>query len=489
MARVTNAELQRRIEELEAENGALRVQVVELPAAQSGPPPAKTSVKDLTGRSWGWTFLATALIVIGALLAPVAIVAAWAKIDLTDTDRFVATYAPLAKNPAVQAYITTETVDAINKHVNIDKITSNVIDGITGLGTGPLATKALDSLKGPAAAGLKTLVQNKVSAFVHSNAFDTVWTDALHVSHKQFVEAMQNNSNAAIKLGSDGSIGIQLGPIVAAAKKALVKDGVSFASKIPAVNRTIVVAQSDAVPTVQLVYNLAVGAGSWLPWFVLLFLAAGVIVARRRALALVWAAVALAISAAIVAIVFTIGRTLFIATLSPKPVPANVAGVIYDSVAGGMRQTTAAILVLAIAVAIVAWLAGPFRTPRRLRGFVNSGADWVRTSAESHGLTTGRVGEFLYDQRILARVIIAIIAAVIVVFVRPLTPALIIWTLVIAVIIVAILTLIERPPTVLVVEETSAAAFVASDEADESEATAEEAEETAEEDAYPTSNI
>jgi hypothetical protein len=479
MARPTNAELQRRIDELEAENETLKVEAEVAPDVLIVTPVAvKRSVKELTGRSWGWTLLATALIVIGALIAPVSIVAAWAKIDLTDTDRFVSTYAPLASNPAVQTFVTKQATAAIDKKLDIPKLTSNVIDGITSLGTPKIATKALDSLKGPAAAGLQSLVDNKVSAFVHSDAFQTVWTEALRVTHKQFVETMQNNPNAAIALGADNSIGVQLGPIIAAAKKALVKDGISIASKIPAVNKTIIVAHSDAVPTIQLVYGLAVAAGAWLPWLVLVLLAAGVLVARRRSRALVWAAVALAISTGLVAAVFVIGRTLFVTTLSPTAVPNSVAGLLYDTVTGGMRQTTKAILVLAIVVAVVAWLAGPFKTPRLLRGYVNSGADWVRNSAESHGLTTGKFGEVLYAQRVLIRSAVAVIAAVVIIFVRPITAGLIIWTLVIAVIVIALLTLLERPTVAVVVVE-QAPLDEPESEVDEAIVEAEEAEEPA----------
>jgi hypothetical protein len=51
----------------------------------------------------------------------------------------------------------------------------------------------------------------------------------------------------------------------------------------------------------------------------------------------------------------------------------------------------------------------------------------------------------MYAQRVLLRVSVAVIAAVIIVFTRPLTPALIVWTLVIAVVVIALLELAERP--------------------------------------------
>ncbi|WP_345761870.1 hypothetical protein [Diaminobutyricibacter sp. McL0608] len=442
MARPTNADLMKRIEDLEAENAALRLHEAGGPEVVLEPVPLPPLKKK---RGWGWTLLATVLILIGAILAPVAVVASWAKVQLTDTNTFVATYGPLAKDPAVQAYITDQVVDIINQQVNVEQLTSDVIDGITSLGTGPAATRALEALKGPAAQGIQGLIHTAVNNFVTSNAFADVWTAALKLSHAQLVATMQNDPKAAIAIGSDGSIGIQLKPIIEQVKSTLVSQGITFASQIPTIDRTITVAQSDAIPTVQLAYNVALVAGAWLPWVAIAFLAAGVLVARRRSVALIWAAIALALSMIIVAAGFAIGRVIFIASASPALLPSGVARTLFNTVVAMMQETTVAVLVLAIVVAVVSWFAGPFEVPRKLRGFYASGATRLRTVAEEHGITTGRVGEWLYTQRVLLRVIVAVIASAIVLFVRPITPALTIWTLVIAVLVIAILELVERP--------------------------------------------
>jgi hypothetical protein len=376
-------------------------------------------------------------------------VASWAKVQLTDTDTFVATYAPLAKDPAVQAYITNQVVDVINQQVNVNQLTSDVIDGITSLGTGPAATKALEALKGPAAQGIQSLIHTTVNNFVTSNAFADVFASALKLSHSQLVATMQNNPKAAIAIGSDGSIGIQLGPIMDQVKANLVSKGITFASQIPTIDRTITVTKSDAIPTVQLAYNVALVAGAWLPWVAIAFLAAGVLVARRRAVALIWAAIALALSMIVVAVAFAVGRIVFIASTSPSVLPSGVARTLFDTVVAAMQETTVAVLVLAIVVAVVGWFAGPFEVPRKLRGFYVAGATRLRSTAEEHGITTGRFGEWLYAQRVLLRVLVAVIASAIVLFVRPITTSLTIWTLVIAVLVIAVLELLQRPVAIV----------------------------------------
>ena len=444
MADPTNAELIERLSRLEAENALLRRQVAE----QAGAGPVAADVVPAPvkhRRGWGWTLLATVLIVVGALLAPLAVVASWARVELTDTDRFVATYAPLAHDPSVQGFITDQAVKAVQQHVDIPGVTSQVIDGITQLGTGPVATKALDSLKGPLAQGIVSLVRSTVQRFVTSDAFSQVWEQALRTSHDQFVATMENDPKAAVTVGSDGSVGIQLAPIVTRVKQLLVDQGLTFASQLPTVDRTITVAQTSAIPTLQLFYGLSVAAGTWLSWVALALLALGVVVARRRSLALVWAAVGLGLAMALTLAALGVGRIVFVAQASPSLIPTAFAQSLFSTVTGAMIATAVAVLILALSVALVGWYAGPFAAPRRLRGFFGAGASWLRDAAQRHGISTGRTGEWMYTQRVLLRAVVAVIAAAIVLFVRPLTTSLVVWTLVLAVLVVAVLELVERP--------------------------------------------
>lgn len=440
MTRSEIDELHRRLAQLETENAALRSTVdprVE-PAA-----PARTPRR----RGWGRSLLAVILIALGAALAPIAVVAAWANVQLTDTERFVAGYAPLADDPAVQALVATQVVSAIEEQTDIPALTEHVIDGVIDLGTGPAATRALELLKGPAAQGLQSLLTGVVDRFVESEAFANVWAAALRVSHSQVVGALQNDPAAAVEFSQDGTIGIRLAPIIDAVKEVLADQGVGFASAIPTVDRTIAIAESESLGTVRLAYSLAVAAGLWLPWVALSLLAAGVLAARRRSVALVAASASLASVMVILIAGFAIGRVFFDTAIRPSAISAEAGGVLYDTVIRGMRDTTIAVLVLALVAAAVAWFCGPFDIPRRLRGAVHAAAARLRNSLSRRGLDTGRVGEWLHRQRVLLRVVIAVIGAAIVLLVRPLTPTLTLWTLALSALAVLVLEVIERPPT------------------------------------------
>ena len=72
---------------------------------------------------WWRAFLSALCIVIATILVPVSIVGAWARVQLVDEDAFVATLAPLVDDPAVQAMIIDESMEAINAQVDFQQIT------------------------------------------------------------------------------------------------------------------------------------------------------------------------------------------------------------------------------------------------------------------------------------------------------------------------------------------------------------------------------
>ncbi len=430
MAEMGSTDLEARIAQLEAENAALR---------------AGTGAPTRERRRWGRTAVAIVLVVLGLLLAPVAVISAWARLELVDTDRFVATFGPLVEDPAVQVYIGDQVTAAIEEQVDIPSITKDLFDGIESLNLPPRAQDALALLEGPATQGLESLVSGVVDRVVTSPAFADVWDTALRVTHRQFIAAMQGDPDAALSIGGEGTISVQLGPVIEAVKQRLVEQGVGFAASIPVVDRSIVVAQNDAFVLVQTIYTLAVAVGTWLPFLVLALLVAGVLVAKRRSNALVWTAGGFALTMAILAAGIGIGRTFFIGTVSPSIMPADTAEALYDGLIELMLSTIVALLVLGILVAVIAWFSGPSRPARALRGFAGSGFAAVRRSAAAHGVTTGAFGIWLDRWRGFVYAAIAIVAAAVLLFNRPVSIGVVLWTVVLALLALLIVELLRRP--------------------------------------------
>jgi hypothetical protein len=129
-------------------------------------------------------------------------------------------------------------------------------------------------------------------------------------------------------------------------------------------------------------------------------------------------------------------------------VPSGVTTLLYDTATAAMHDTAVIGVVLAIAIAVVAWFAGPFKAPRRLRGFYTDAVAGLRHNAEQHGVTTGRVGSWVYAQRRVLHVIIALAASAAIILLRPISVSDIVGTLVVAVIALIVVSIVERPEPV-----------------------------------------
>ncbi|MBN9171308.1 MAG: hypothetical protein J0I50_05390, partial [Microbacterium sp.] len=221
-----------------------------------------------------------------AVLVPVSIVAAWARAELVDEDRFVAMLGPLAQEPSVQQLVIDQTMAAIEQKADFEQITGSVIDGVAGLGLPRRAADALDLLRQPAADGLRNLVQNAVTGIVESDAFANTWTTAVRGAHRVVTTTATSDGGGIVVLTDDG-LGVELGPIVEQVKSGLTERGFGVARLIPSVDRTIIIGDGQTVVTMRLVYGVAVAAGTWLPFVTLALFVVGIFIARRRSLATV----------------------------------------------------------------------------------------------------------------------------------------------------------------------------------------------------------
>jgi hypothetical protein len=422
-------DLRARVAALEAENSALRST-----SAVAGAPPRRSRA-----------VLASALILVGVLLAPVAVVTSWATWTLTDTDRFVATYAPLSGSPEVRAYVVDRTMEAVDAEVDIDGLTQQLTDGLIALGTGPRATVALQTLRSTAADGLRSLIRDGVTDVVSSDQFDAAWAESLRLAHGQLIATLANDPAAVAAVSEDGALGIPLGPIVDRVKARLVDRGITVVDRIPPVNRTVVLVQSDQLPRLQLAYGIVVAVGTWLPWLVLALLTGGVLVAHRRPRALVLAAGGFTFAMALLAVMVAAGRIALVAAVPASLLPSSVSGLFYDAATDGMASTAVAAAVLGLAVVAVGWLTGPFRIPSALRDVYATGVDRLRETADERGLGTGQVGVWVHRHRSLVLGLIAVVAGIVVLATKPLTVSLVGWSAFWAALAVIVVTVVERP--------------------------------------------
>ena len=89
---------------------------------------------------WWRPTIAALLVVIAALCAPAAVVARWARDEVSDTDRYVATVTPLASDPAVQSAVINRITTEIFTRVDVQAVTNQAADALAAQGLPVVST-------------------------------------------------------------------------------------------------------------------------------------------------------------------------------------------------------------------------------------------------------------------------------------------------------------------------------------------------------------
>ena len=428
-----------RVAALEAENARLRA---------SGAGPASPAVPTRAAgprRRPARSAAVVALLVVAGLLAPVAVVATWARDLVTDTDRYLATVGPLARDPQIRSAVTERVTTAVVEAVDVPGLAADATDAVAGLGLPPRAAGAVDALQGPLVSAVTGFVRQAVARVVDSDGFATVWDGANRAVHAQLAAALRGDPDALATIAADGTLTVDLTDVVAAVRTALSDAGFTVVDRLPTIGASFPLLTSADLVRAQGAYRLLDVLGAWLVWVVLGLLVAAVLAARHRSRAVVAAGLALAGGMLLLGVALTVGRQLYARALPPAVQRPDAAVAVYDQVVTLLRVTLRTGLVLGLLVAAVAFVAGGSAPARALRASWSRAASGLAAAGDRRGVGTGRVGEWLAEQRTTVRVVVAGAAAVALVLPDHLTPGYVAGVAVVAVAVLGAAGLAARP--------------------------------------------
>lgn len=431
-------QLTARLAALEAENTRLRSE-----AAQA--PMTPVAVAPRAPRRPGRASAAVAVIVLAALLAPVAVVASWARGLVTDTDRYLATVAPLADDPQIQSAVANRVTGAIVEAINLEQLASDATTAVVDLGLPPRLAGLVESLQGPLVDAATNVVHSAVERVVTSDLFATAWVEANRAVQSQVSAVLRGDPDAVASIDAQGTLTVDLTPVIDAARAALSDAGFTIIDRLPTISATFPLVQSAELVHAQTAYRWLDVLGTWLPWLVIGLLAAGVLLSRNKARALVVAGLTLAGAMLLLGLALTIGRSVYTNSLPPAIQRPDAAVVVYDQVVSLLRVALRSALALGLVVALVAFVSGNTAAARSLRGGWGRGTAWLRGAGERRGVTSGPVGIWLDEQRTLVRIVIAGGAALAVAFADQLTPGYVVTVGVVALVVLALTSLAARP--------------------------------------------
>lgn len=389
-------------------------------------------------RRFGWrTAVASVLIFLGCALAPLSVVGVWTANQVSSTDRYVANVQPLISTPSVQHALTDRVSTAISARLDVQGLVQQAAAALSHQGASR-AGDLLATTSGLIAGGVNGFIHSEIGKFVASPQAARLWTQANRMLHAQMVKVLSGQSGSAITV-VNGQATLNLGPFIEQAKKNLAAKGLTVVSKIPYTNPTYPMFPSKYLVQARNAYQLLKTLQIVLPIATLLFLAAGIYVARGHRRALIGAGLGVAASMLVLGAALAIFRSAFLGSLPPSA-SAPAAADAYDILVRFIRDGLRLVMTVGLVVAIGALFTGPSATAVRTREAFKEGLGWIRASGEKAGLRTGPVGRWTYDHRKGLRVSAVALAALIFVFWSEPTGLV---ALAIALILLAVLGLIE----------------------------------------------
>ena len=382
------AELRAEVARLEAELGVRPSAAAD--AGSAAPSPA-------AGRgagSWWRGPVVVVCLVLAAVLAPLALVATWAHDEVSDTDRYVETVAPLAENPDVQRAVSARITEELLSRLDVKAVTDEAVAALAARGLNDRVATSLESLGTPLANAIENFVRTQVERVVASDAFTDAWVEVNREAHGQMVAVLTGETGGAVEV-EGAAVKLNLAALIEGVKQRLIDAGFALAERIPEVQATFTLFESADLAKAQTLFRVLDGLARALPIAALILFAVAVLVSRRRRRTLVAGSLVIAGSMLMLGLALNAFRVLYLDAVPTDQLPADAAGVIYDQLVHFIRLNLRAVLVLFLAIAAVAWVSGSDPAQVSVRRGATRAFDAVRHGSDRAGLGTGPVGQFL----------------------------------------------------------------------------------------------
>jgi hypothetical protein len=307
------------------------------------------------------------LLVLGCGLVAASLLALYVRATVLNTDRYVATMAPIAASPAVQQAVADKLDTAINSRVDFDGLMREALPAQAD----PFA---------PALAGaLQQAIRSRLDTFVASDDFQRLWEEANRRAHARVVALLTTGQSKRLLLEGD-TVYLDFGAAVDRVRQGLQERGLErLAAAIPSsVDGRVPLLQSEGLVKARDGVDLLERMTIVLPILALLCLAGHVALSQPRRRGLLRVGLGLIVTAILMIAAVGIGRSAYLDAINQDVLPRQAAADIFDSLVELLRTGVRVTVVVAVVIALVALVLG------------RTGAIAERSRGAWRGVTSGR---------------------------------------------------------------------------------------------------
>lgn len=278
------------------------------------------------------------------MVLPCALLSTWLHAVVSDTDRYVDTVAPLARDEVVQRAAQA-------------KLEQVVLTAINAEGRRFQAT-------------IKTVVHNATVRVIEAPEFPPAWEAANRSAHEQLIVVLAGDEDQLFD--ADGRISVQLNTLVTTVVGILDADGIVDASQLPEMEASFTFVQAGELDKARNVYTILNALGFWLPVLWLLLVAVAVLLAVDRRQSIRWLAYGSIIGLLLLMIGLRVARNRLIGA---DLVDEDLTLAVWNILLAGLKTSIWILLAGSLLVAVAEWLTGPTRSAARVRTLVGGSSD------------------------------------------------------------------------------------------------------------------
>jgi len=238
-----------------------------------------------------------------------------------------------------------------------------------------------------------------------------------------------------------------LAPVLDRVEKRLHDRGITLFDRIPpgTIPTNFVILDSKQLKQAQGGVKLLKALAIALPLLVLALLALAIGISGRRRRTLLQASLGIAASMAVLGILLTIGRSIYLDQLAGPNLPRDAASAFYEILVHYLRLGLRIVAGVALVVAAVAYVTGPYKSAAKIRGWFGSGVG----SAQGHtGAADTRLGHWVSDRKTALRVTALLVPlAILLLWNSPSLTVLIVFVVLVGLLLLAIEVLGRAPPS------------------------------------------
>jgi hypothetical protein len=399
------------------------------PAAQTK---TKTRRGHLPRRISAWV-----LVVLASILIPMSVVSVWAIQTVTNTDQYVNTMAPLARNPVIVDHLAARATDALfSTHLVQNKVTEAL-------------PKKAKPLVAPIVSEVQTYVEGLAVKVFSSPQFGRLWDTLNRHSHDAVINILTGKETPLQKkLAKGGQIALNLSPALNNLISSANSHGVTLFNPLRSIANgntlSFTVVSKQQVSKFSGLFNLIVKLKWAIPIIALVLAILAVILAMEHRKTLVRLAIGVALVTLLLLAGLSLGRVTFLNQAAGGGFNRQAAAAVWDTVLRFLKADLRWALLASVLVALGAWLGGPARYAVWIRSTCAKGGRWV--GAQAHELSSGagraaaesgrvrRSGGWIVEHIGGLRIVGVIVAGLFLVFGGNLTG----WSLLVIVIVLAV---------------------------------------------------